>query len=788
MRPTQLLRVLSMVIGSLSLLLPGCVGIAEMIGAERDTLESTGRYQELEQHMETRLKGTSAAKTHDLLLLCSAYSKTKRYNKLFPCLDRLEQNIRRGDKAAIPGEGERLMTYAPDVSPVPHLLRAEAYMELQNYDQALKEAGKAYLVVPSVIGVDEYYGEGLRIQALTTLSLVHVFRGDRASAEKYRRLLEGLEIKSLGGLPREKERRLSLAKIYMSLGEFTAVLEKLKSDSLFHSFAQVVANVVILGASSHEKNLFAYTDLPNTFMHQKALLETGRVSEAKEGYDRLLAVPQTRENGEIYWLLLYDRGRIAEKENNRRQAIEFYRKAVEVIEAQRASISTEASKIGFVGDKQAVYQRLIATLFAEGQYAVAFEYIERAKARALVDMLASKQDFVVHTANIAEVRTLLARANTAEAEGRMQDASAETARQRSLAVQTRQQLHRQAPELSSLVSVTPVTVQEIQNRIPTDEVLVEYYAEGKDLYAFVLSKTGLQGIKLNGEGLTADIQQFRQVVQDSRSSHYRDFAGKLYNRLVRPLEGAMKQRNVLIVAHGPLHYLPFNALHDGNGYLIERYSVRLLPSASVLKYLKGVKPQTAGTLLAFGNPDLGDPRLDLKHAQTEALNVSKVLPNSRALVRREASESAFKRYGEGFKYLHIASHGTFNADSPLTSALLLAKDSTNDGTLTVGELYSMRLNADLVTLSACETGLGKIANGDDVVGLTRGFLYAGSRSIVASLWKVDDEATAYLMTRFYGALKGTSKREALRLAQLETRKKYPHPYYWAAFQLTGEAS
>ena len=115
----------------------------------------------------------------------------------------------------------------------------------------------------------------------------------------------------------------------------------------------------------------------------------------------------------------------------------------------------------------------------------------------------------------------------------------------------------------------------------------------------------------------------------------------------------------------------------------------------------------------------------------------------------------------GFKYLHIASHGTFNADSPLTSALLLAKDSTNDGTLTVGELYSMRLNADLVTLSACETGLGKIANGDDVVGLTRGFLYAGSRSIVASLWKVDDEATAYLMTRFYSALKSTSKREAL---------------------------
>ncbi len=782
-----------MVIGSLSLLLTGCAGIAEMIGAERDTLESTGRYQELEQHMETRVKDTGAAKTSDLLSLCLAYSKTKRYNKLFPCLDRLEQNIRRGDKAAIPGEGERLKMYIPDVSPMPHLLRAEAYMELQNYDRALKEAEKAYLVVPSGIGEDgeEQIGGGqrsLRIQALTTLSLVHAFRGDRASAEKYRRLLEGLKITFGGSVPREKERRLSLAKIYMSLGEFTAVLEKLKSDSAFASFAQGLTNVVILGASSQEKNLFAYADLPNTFMRQKALLETGRVSEAKDGYDRLLAVPQTRENGEIYWLLLFDRGRIAEKENNRQQAIEFYRRAVDVIETQRASINTEAAKIGFVGDKQAAYQRLIATLFAEGQYAVTFEYIERSKARALVDMLASKQDFAVHTANAGEVRTLLAKADTAEAEARVQGETADTKGTRSLAVQTRQQLQQQVPELSSLVSVTPVTVQEVQGKLPADEVLVEYYAEGKELYAFVLSKGGLQGIKLNGEGLTADIQQFRQVLQDTRSTAHSELAGKLYNRLVRPLEGAMKTRNVLIVAHGPLHYLPFNALHDGNSYLIERYSVRQLPSASVLKYLKGVKPQTAGTLLAFGNPDLGDPRLDLKHAQTEAQDVAKVLPNSRALVRREASESAFKRYGEGFKYLHIASHGTFNADSPLTSALLLAKDSANDGTLTVGELYSMRLNADLVTLSACETGLGKIANGDDVVGLTRGFLYAGSRSIVASLWKVDDEATAYLMTRFYSALKGTSKREALRLAQIETRKKYPHPYYWAAFQLTGEAN
>jgi len=99
----------------------------------------------------------------------------------------------------------------------------------------------------------------------------------------------------------------------------------------------------------------------------------------------------------------------------------------------------------------------------------------------------------------------------------------------------------------------------------------------------------------------------------------------------------------------------------------------------------------------------------------------------------------------------------------------------------------MRVDADLVTLSACETGLGKVASGDDVVGLTRGFLYAGSRSVVASLWKVDDLATSYLMTEFYESLKKSGKREALRKAQLSTKKKYPHPYYWASFQLTGNS-
>src|SRR5262249_43441846 len=132
-------------------------------------------------------------------------------------------------------------------------------------------------------------------------------------------------------------------------------------------------------------------------------------------------------------------------------------------------------------------------------------------------------------------------------------------------------------------------------------------------------------------------------------------------------------------------------------------------------------------------------------------------------------------------------HGRFDANSPLSSGLYLAKGTEPDGVLKVSDLYALRWDLELVTLSACETGLGKGASGDDVIGLTRGFLYAGARSIVASLWEADGAATAPLMESFYRNLEGHDKRAALRLAQIEIRKQYPQPWYWAAFNIIGRA-
>lgn len=150
-------------------------------------------------------------------------------------------------------------------------------------------------------------------------------------------------------------------------------------------------------------------------------------------------------------------------------------------------------------------------------------------------------------------------------------------------------------------------------------------------------------------------------------------------------------------------------------------------------------------LLILGNPTLDDERYNLPAAESEVKMLAALLPKSELLIRQVASETAFKKLAGRYSYLHIASHGEFNTDGALDSRLLLAKDSQNDGSLTVRELYDLRLDAALATLSACETGLGKEMGGDDLIGLTRGFLYAGANNVVASLWPVSDEATALLM-------------------------------------------
>jgi CHAT domain-containing protein len=742
------------------------------VGTRQVELAATGRFDLLEQLMEGE-QGKHALSTADLHGLCYAYSKTKRYDKLMPCLDRLEQNIKHGDTRS------RLFGL-DDATPTVHIMRADALIELGQYEAAAREAKKGL----DWLREDQSDDIDMVINCLAGLSLAATLSGDKNTGERYAN-----EIWQTRAGDYANARAMALGRVHIALGQYQRALDGINSDATFK--ARVFLDNLFSGALFRGVSNWVWAELPRAFMIDKALLETGRTAEAKAGYDRLLAIPQTRNNGEIYWLMLDDRGRIAEQENDLNGAIEFYKRAVDVVEQQRSTIHTETNKIGFVGDKQALYGRLIAALYRAKREPEAYEYIERAKARALVDVLAGRDDFAVPKTAEVDVSKLLQQYREADRAARAQmpvdmtrAPDAATALATTLSLKA---LRNTAPELASLVSVAPVTAAEIRQKLAPNEALVEYYAQGGALYVAVISAGRMQVTQLDNKGLQEEVRKFRSMIEE-RDEGAPQQAKALYDRLLRPVAGELGQRSLLIIPHGVLHYLPFAALHDGKGYLVESRAIHYLPNAGVLKYLRAPHSQVPDSILVFGNPDLGIPQLDLPSAEVEAHKVAAMFPHGELLVRSQATKTAFKRFAPSFPYVHIASHGQFNPDDALTSRLLLRGDAENSsGSLTAGELYTLRLDADLVTLSACETALGKVLKGDELVGLTRGFLYAGSRNIIASLWEVDDAATSELMQDFYTNLKAKqNKMEALRAAQVSVLRKYPHPFFWAAFALTGQ--
>ena len=549
-----------------------------------------------------------------------------------------------------------------------------------------------------------------------------------------------------------------------------------------------MSHAVMRAGTPRDTRLFAIAveDVSNALLYAQALEHVGRIDDARAMLDTLLAMPEIRAMGNLYWVTLYERGRIALQQGQREAGVRLLSQSVDAIESVRSTISFEAAKIGFAGDKQSVYAALIGALAQAGDWQPAFVYAERAKARALVDLLAQRRDLGPPPAADDKVRELFAQAVTVDS-GLGIPNNDQSARGIKLVADARESLVHTAPEAASLISVPSVDVAAITARLGPDESLIDYYVQEAALYAFVLHGAGVTGVTLSAKGLDEEVRAFRAAIEQ-RAANTGDLGRSLHDRLIRPLLPALQgTRAITIAPHGVLHYLPFAALPDGQGYLIDRFSLRLIPSASALVYLRTGQPKKPGMLLALGNPDLGDRRYDLPNAQLEAQRVAAMFPDSRALVRGEASKSAVMELGNGFSILHFATHGHFDANTPLSSGLYLAKGREPDGVLAVSDLYSIRWDVDLVTLSACETALGKVANGDDVIGLTRGFLYAGARSIVASLWEVDDAATEKLMVSFYGKLDGHNKREALRLAQIEIRKSYPQPAFWAAFQVVGDA-
>jgi CHAT domain-containing protein len=250
-------------------------------------------------------------------------------------------------------------------------------------------------------------------------------------------------------------------------------------------------------------------------------------------------------------------------------------------------------------------------------------------------------------------------------------------------------------------------------------------------------------------------------------------------------------KRLTIVPHGVLHHLPFQALWDGKRYLIQTSALSYAPSASMLAQIVIRNRQShPRRVIAFGNPDLGDDALSLPAAEREVGSIKTTFPEAVVYVRGQATRSRFLAEAPAHSLIHVAAHAEFDTVDPLFSRVQLAGEGAAEGNLEAHEIYRMKLGSTtLVTLSACESGMTRITRGDEIWGFPRAFLAAGAPAVLLSLWPVADESTEKLMTAFYRSLQTMSAQDSLRDAQLVVLadEQFAHPYFWAAFGLTGSS-
>ena len=405
------------------------------------------------------------------------------------------------------------------------------------------------------------------------------------------------------------------------------------------------------------------------------------------------------------------------------------------------------------------------------------------------------------------------------------------------------EIRREHPRYAELHYPETIGLDDIQKLMGEKSLFLEYIVGQDASFLFVIARSEVQVARLPGAPILDErVRELRRALsQPGRApfSSYLASARDLYRDLIRPAEALLEgKKDLFVVPDGSLHYLPFEVLLQGSSlqearsspgslpYLVRDFTVSYAPSASVLATLldQGApREPREKTFVAFGDPAYGGSVSQsgtdaefatrafegdapwtlekLTHSGEEVRRISQLFgpEDSTLFLGEDASEENVKSEGRlsRYRWIHFATHGLLNEKRPQFSGLVmsLSKDgngkatSTEDGLLQVYEVFNLKLEADLVVLSACETGLGKYVNGEGLVGLTRAFIYAGTPAVVASLWKVSDASTADFMVRFYKHLQGGrfTRAEALRQAQLEFIGKTPfaHPYYWAPFVLNG---
>jgi CHAT domain-containing protein/Tfp pilus assembly protein PilF len=537
--------------------------------------------------------------------------------------------------------------------------------------------------------------------------------------------------------------------------------------------------------------------------------EAERVARAPETalafYDQGAAIAV--DEPAIAWRLAHGRARSLEALGRGDESVAAYRRAIEIIETVRDGLVDERYRSGFLEDKVEVYVEAARLLVRLQRVGPAFALAERLRARSLLDLLSRGGDRDRPLTAIENRLAALDRQIESElarpAAERRDAAIALLRSERSATIRAEERRSSPAVRLRDprWREAEPPAVEDVQRALAAGVALVEYLLSEDELMVFVLTGDDVRVLRrpLDRRDLEARIDLLRGLIGRTGTDHWLAPARALAEQLVEPLEQAGWLAGVdrlLLVPHGVLHYVPFAVLARAGGgqdvrLLVEDYDLAVLPAAATLVHHRARSREPATKRVLAMAPS----RARLGHAEAEASHVGlQYAGRGLVLTGRLASERFFKSQAHDYRILHLATHGRLDRVDPLSSAVELEPGEGEDGDLQVREILGLELDAELVTLSACETALGhgffaEVPEGDDFVGLTRAFLIAGSRSVLASLWPVDDRSTLELMRLFYSEHEERGGAGALAAAQrtMLAEGPYRHPHFWAAFVMVGWA-
>ena len=565
-----------------------------------------------------------------------------------------------------------------------------------------------------------------------------------------------------------------------------------------------------------------HADLLTTLGEQ--LLDAGQIERAKALFERALAAQKERLPGTVAVASsFHGLGRVQWQLGERELAGRYFAEAVAAVETQRGRMSGDyESRARFNTRTARLYRDYVELAIESGQGALAFALSEQARARAFLDLLASRHlsfaeidselDAELEASNVAYDRALARVRQIEAAKGQSLEPALQSladARARRNEVLTR--IRTADPKPVSWRNPRPLDADGAHRILGDRTLLVSFLVSREKTFLFTVGPgdrpLGVHVLPLGEGELRREVKRFRRALgPEGTASFSWPWARRLGEALLGPVRDLVSgAARVLIVPDGPLHDLPFAALSDPSApdrYLIEGRPLSMALSVTNLAEIRSL-PGTQGSTLvvAFGDPafgaDRGQPGLQrLSATRREVQALGKLFPASTLHLGEEASESRAKSLGPRAAILHFASHGIADDRFPLESALALSRPSPgrggeDNGLLQAWEIFEqIRIDAELVTLSACETGSGEELAGEGLIGLTRAFQFAGARSVLASLWPVADGSTAQLMTEFYRHVRdGMKLDEALRSAQASMiAAKDQRPFHWAAFQIHGDAA